>query len=61
MDKDTQGRKKCGINHKEKGMEEKGEMVLFDEFKVIFNFTICLYKSWYCSHFINENKEQGAG
>lgn len=43
-------------------MEEKDGMVLIDGLNG--NLSTSQYacnKSWYCSHFINKNKEQGAG
>lgn len=33
-------------------------MATFDAFYGDLDFTICFYESWYCSHFINQNKQE---
>ena len=43
---------------KEKECKRKVGWQPLMNFMVIVDFTICFYESWYCSHFINQNKQE---
>lgn len=56
----TEGKTATEIIHEKECNRKAGQSSLMN-LMVTFDFKICLHERWYCSHFMNQNKEPEAG